>query len=218
MELSNFSFFSPSPNFREMNILRMVSQDSNISQGALAKATGIVPSMVNRYIYNLEKEGLLLKQGDNRRTMSYNLTQEGRLRLQYLTIAYLNEVSSLYTQSHDIFLEVLTEIKKNRIKKLYLYGAGIIGGIVAEILRFEEFEILGFLDDSKSKQDDVFYGFKIYSPNSVKDSLYDGVVIASFRHSEKMHKNASEIGLKNVFCFEISELGTVKLKKMGGKE
>lgn len=215
MELSNFSFFSPSPNFREMNILRMVSQDPDISQGALAKATGIVPSMVNRYIYELEKEGLLIKEGDNRRTMSYNLTQEGRLRLQYLTIAYLNEISSLYTQSHDIFLEVLTEIKKNRIKKLYLYGAGIIGGIVAEILRFEEFEILGFLDDSKSKQDNVFHGFKICSPNSVNDSLYDGVVIASFRHSEKMYKNASEIGLKNVFCFEISELGTVKLKKMG---
>ncbi len=215
MEISNFSFFSPSPMFREMNILRIISQEPTISQGALAKATGIVPSMVNRYIYDLEEGELLIKEGDNRRNMRYALTQKGRFRLQFLTIAYLNEISNLYTQSHDIFIEALNELKKNQIMKLYLYGAGIIGGIVAEILRFEEFEILGFLDDSKSKQDDVFYGFKIISPDSVKDPFYDGVVIASFRHSEKMYQNANKIGLKNTFCFEISELGTVKLKKMG---
>jgi FlaA1/EpsC-like NDP-sugar epimerase len=147
--------------------------------------------------------------------MSYTLTQKGRFRLQFLTIAYLKEVSSLYTQSHNIFLEVLTELKRNHIKHLYLYGAGIIGGIVAEILRFEDYEILGFIDDSQSKQNEVFHGFGIVSPEATKALAYDGIVIASFRHSEKMYTNAVEMGLKNIFCFEISELGTVKLKKMG---
>ncbi|HOO34414.1 MAG TPA: winged helix-turn-helix transcriptional regulator [Thermotogota bacterium] len=218
MELSNFSFFSPSPMLREMNILRIISQEPTISQGALAKATGIVASMVNRYIYDLEKDDLLIKEGENKRNMSYKLTLKGQFRLQFLTITYLNEVSSLYTQSHDIFLEVLTELKRNQITNLYLYGAGIIGGIVAEVLRFEDYEILGFIDDSTSKQNGNFHGFNIVSPKTVNDLSYDGIVIASFRHSEKMYKNASEIGLNNIFCFEISELGTVKLKKMGGNE
>jgi FlaA1/EpsC-like NDP-sugar epimerase len=173
--------------------------------------------MVNRYIYQLEKDGFLLKEGENRRNMSYNLTQKGMFRLQFLTIAYLNEVSNLYSQSHDVFLEVLTEIKKNRIKKLYLYGAGIIGGIVAEVLRFEEFEILGFIDDSISKQNEQFHGFSIVSPKSINDEVgYDGIVIASFRHSENMYKQAIKCGLNNIFCFEITDLGNVRLVKMGG--
>lgn len=218
MELNNFSFFSPSPNFREMIILRMISQQPEISQGTLAKTTGIVPSMVNRYIYQLEQDDMLQKEGENRRNMQYNLTKKGRFRLQFLTIAYLNEVSNLYTQSHDIFLEVLTEIRKNNINKLYLYGAGIVGGIVAEILRFEEFEILGFIDDSVSKQEEQFHGFPIHSPEHIKETKYDGIVIASFRHSVNMHKKALEIGLKNIFCFEIEEQGEVRLKKMGGEK
>jgi len=216
MELSSFSFFSPSPNFREMNILRMISQEPDISQGSLAKSTGIVPSMVNRYIYQFEEDGLLLKEGKNRRNMRYNLTKKGRFRLQFLTIAYLNEVSSLYTQSHDIFLEVLTEIRKNNIERLFLYGAGIVGGIVAEVLQFEEFELLGFVDDSVSKQNEQFHGFSIVSPESIRKVEYDGIVIASFRHSEKMFNKAIKSGLKNIFCFEITEQGTVRLKKMGG--
>jgi len=216
MELNNFSFFSPSPNFREMIILRMISQAPEISQGALAKTTGIVPSMVNRYIYQLEQDDMLQKEGENRRNMQYNLTKKGRFRLQFLTIAYLNEVSNLYTQSHDIFLEVLTEIRKNNINKLYLYGAGIVGGIVAEVLRFEDFEILGFIDDAVSKQTEAFHGFPIHAPETIKEKPYDGIVIASFRHSDNMHTKALEIGLKNIFCFEIEEQGEVRLKKMGG--
>ena len=218
MELNNFSFFSPSPNFREMIILRMISQEPEISQGALAKTTGIVPSMVNRYIYQLEQDDMLQKEGENRRNMQYNLTKKGRFRLQFLTIAYLNEVSNLYTQSHDIFLEVLTEIRKNNINKLYLYGAGIVGGIVAEVLRFEDFEILGFIDDSVSKQEEQFHGLSIHSPEHIKETKYDGIVIASFRHSDNMHKKALEIGLKNIFCFEIEEQGEVRIKKMGGEK
>ncbi len=218
MELSNFSFFSPSPDFREMIILRMISQEPEISQGVLAKATGIVPSMVNRYIYQLEQDDMLEKKGENRRNMQYNLTKKGRFRLQFLTIAYLNEVSGLYSQSHDIFLEVLTEIRKNNINKLYLYGAGIVGGIVAEVLRFEDFDILGFIDDSIAKQTEIFHGFSISSPESITKQSYDGIVIASFRHSDNMHKKALEIGLKNIFCFEIEEQGEVRLKKMGGEK
>ncbi|MEA1883768.1 MAG: winged helix-turn-helix transcriptional regulator [Thermotogota bacterium] len=199
-----------------MNLLRMISQEPDISQGSLSKSTGNVPSMVNRYIYQLEQDGLLLKEGENHRNMRYYLTKKGKFRLQFLTIAYLNEVSSLYSQAHDIFFEVLTEIRKNNIERLFLYGAGIVGGIIAEVLQFEDFDILGFVDDSSSKQNDQFHGFSVVSPESVRELEYDGIVIASFRHSGKMFKKAIEIGLKNIFCFEITDLGSVKLVGMGG--
>ena len=216
MDLSSFSFFNPAPDFREMSILRLISQKTDISQGALARSSGIVPSMVNNYISQLEKDGFLVKEGENRRNMSYQLTDEGKFRLQFLTISYLNEVSKLYTKSHDIFLEVLTEIEKHHIKRLYLYGAGIIGGVIAEILRFEEYEILGYIDDSSKKIGECFNDFHVFSVSEIKDDVYDGVIIASFKHSAQMFERAVDLGLKNIFCFKITEQGTVRLEKMGG--
>lgn len=217
MDLSTFSFFNPAPDFREMSILRLISQQPAISQSELAKRTGIVPSMVNKYIYQMEDEGYLVKVGENRRKMTYQLTGEGKFRLQFLTISYLHEVSQLYTQSHDIFLEVLREIEHNQIKRLYLYGAGIIGGVIAEILRFEDYEILGYVDDAVDKTAKTFYDYPVYQPGQVKREQYDGVIIASFKHAEQMYLQAVDFGMKNIFCFEITEQGTVRLKKMGGE-
>src|SRR6056297_49386 len=207
MDLSSFSFFNPAPDFREMSILRLISQQPSISQGELAKCTRIVPSMVNKYIYQMEEEGYLVKVGENRRTMTYQLTDEGKFRLQFLTISYLHEVSRLYTQSHAIFQEVLTEIEKNKIKKLYLYGAGIIGGVIAEILQFEDFQILGYVDYAVDKTNSNFYGYPVLSPSDISKENYDGVIIASFKHAEQIYQQAVESGMKNIFCFEITEQG-----------
>ena len=212
MTLMDFSFFNPSPNFREMSLLRALSQNPDISQGILAKSAGIVPSMVNRYISEFEKEGVITKEGENRRTMSYALTEEGKFRLQFLTISFLNEVANLYSQSHEMFVEVLTSLKEKGINRLYLYGAGIIGGIVAEVLRLEEYEILGFVDDSALKCGEKFHDLGIYSPESIKGADYDGIIVSSFKHSGKMVENAQKHGLKKLFVFKIDEQGQVTLK------
>ncbi|KUK89251.1 MAG: Uncharacterized protein XE05_2042, partial [Thermotogales bacterium 46_20] len=42
-------------------------------------------------------------------------------------------------------------------KGFYLYGAGIVGGILADVLLTEGLEVIGFLDDSPAKQGDSFH-------------------------------------------------------------
>ena len=111
MDLSEYSFFNPSPNFREMSILKALTESSSVSQERLARIAGIVPSMVNKYIRDFEDSELIQKEGENRRNMKYVLTEAGKFRLQYLTILYLKEAAKLYTESRDIFGEVLDTIK-----------------------------------------------------------------------------------------------------------
>ena len=214
MDLSEFSFFNPSPNFREMSILKALTESSSVSQERLARIAGIVPSMVNKYIKDFEDSGLISKEGDNRRNMRYELTEAGKFRLQYLTILYLKEAAKLYTESREIFGEVLDTIKESEHESFYLYGAGIIGGILADVLRTEGVKIIGFIDDSQAKQNGTFHDLHVSSPEEAKSDEETAVIVASFRHANNIVKNAKENGMKNVMVFTISKLGKVELEEL----
>jgi predicted transcriptional regulator len=213
LELDEYNFFNPSPNFREMMILKLISKNENISQDKLAKNVGIVPSMVNRYLKDFEEKEYLIKDGENRRNMKYELTDEGKKRLQFLTVSFVNEVSKMYSDTKNSFLNVINVLEKNSINKILLYGAGVIGGIVLKVLNSENMEVIGFIDDSLSKHGDKIHGIDIYSPNEIKEEKYDAVIIASFRHSEEILKNAKENKIKKLYIFKIDENGDVSLKK-----
>lgn len=213
LELDEYNFFNPSPNFREMMILKLISKNENISQDKLSKNVGIVPSMVNRYLKDFEEKKYLIKDGENRRNMKYELTDEGKKRLQFLTVSFVNEVSKMYSDTKNSFLNVINVLEKNNINKILLYGAGVIGGIVLKVLNSENMEVIGFIDDSLSKHGDKIHGIDIYSPDEIKEEKYDAVIIASFRHSEEILKNAKENKIKKLYIFKIDENGDVSLKK-----
>jgi len=214
MDLSEYSFFNPSPNFREMSILKALTESSSVSQERLARIAGIVPSMVNKYIRDFEDSELIQKEGENRRNMKYVLTEAGKFRLQYLTILYLKEAAKLYTESRDIFGEVLDTIKGSDHESFYLYGAGIIGGILADVLRTEGIKIIGFIDDSAAKQNGTFHDLHVFSPEKVEGRDDTAVIVASFRHANHIVKNAKDRGLDNVMVFTISKLGKVELEQV----
>lgn len=217
LNLDEYDFFNPSPNFREMMILKLISKNTNISQDKLAKNVGIVPSMVNRYLKDFEEKNYLLKQGENKRSMSYELTEEGTKRLQFLIVSFVNEVSKMYSDTKTSFLNVIDLLEKNNIKRILLYGAGVIGGIVLKVLNSENLEVIGFIDDSVSKHGDKIHGIDIYAPDEVKEEKYDAVIIASFRHSKEILKNAKANKIKKIYIFKIDENGNVSMKKEESK-
>ncbi len=214
MDFFEYSFFNPSPNFREMSILKALTESSSVSQERLARIAGIVPSMVNKYIKDFEDSGLISKEGDNRRNMKYVLTEAGKFRLQYLTILYLKEAAKLYTESREIFGQVLDTLKESEHQSFYLYGAGIIGGILADVLRTEGMKIIGFIDDSIAKQSGTFHDLHVFSPEEVTCKEETAVIVASFRHADNIVKNARESGMKNVMVFTISRTGKVELENL----
>jgi predicted transcriptional regulator len=214
MDISEFSFLNPSPDFREMNILKGITENHEVSQQKLSRISGVVPSMINRYISDLEEKGYIKKEGENRRRMKYILTEDGIFRLQFLTISYLREVAKLYVQSRETFGKVLDMLSSEGYNGILLYGAGIIGGILADVLKTEGMDPVAFVDDSPVKQGEQFHDLKVYSPEEVSKLKYDVVIIASFRHASKIARKAKEVNLKNVMVFEISDSGEVSIKKI----
>ncbi|KLO23102.1 MarR family transcriptional regulator [Marinitoga sp. 1197] len=208
-----YMFFNPSPNFRELMLLQLISQNEHISQEMLSKSVGIAPSMVNRYLKDFEDKDYILKIGENRRNMNYKMTEEGKKRLQFLTVSFINEVSKIYSETKNSFKKVLDKIENMGYKNILLYGAGVVGGIVLKVLTGENINVIGFIDDSISKQGDKLHGISIYSPEEVKDLKYDMIIIASFRHSERIFENAKKHKIKNIYIFNIDETGNVSLEK-----
>ena len=211
MDIHSYSFLNPSPNLRELTVLRMLMENPALSQETLARNTGVVPSMVNRYLKDFEEEGLLIKEGENRRSMRYVLSEDGKYRLQYLTIAFLSEVAKLYSESRGIFTDVFDYLEQAHYRRLLLYGAGIIGGILIDALRTEGFEMVGFIDDSSLKQHETFRGLRVFAPEEAAGLVYDGVIVASFRHTKKISAKARAFQLKSLLIFKIADDGKVSL-------
>ncbi|NUU96058.1 MarR family transcriptional regulator [Marinitoga sp. 1135] len=212
-DFEDYTFFNPSPNFRELMILQIISQNEKVSQEMIARSVGIVPSMVNRYLKDFEDKKYIIKTGGNRRNMNYEITHDGEKRLQFLTVSFINEVSKIYSETKKSFNKVLNKIEDMGYKNILLYGAGVVGGIVLKVLTGENINVIGFIDDSISKQGDKIHGINIYSPEEVKNMDYDMIIIASFRHSEDILKNARENELSNIYIFNIDETGNVSLEK-----
>ncbi len=214
MDFFEYSFFNPSPNFREMNLLKTLSETASISQERLARLAGIVPSMVNKYLKGFEEDGLISKVGENRRNMKYVLTDTGTFRLQFLNLLYLKEAARLYAQSRRVFGNVLDSLSDFGYEGLYLYGAGIVGGILAGVLRVEGIEPMGFIDDAPSRQDERFHDCPVFAPDQVVFQENQGVIAASFRHAKRIVENARKKGMPNIMVFAISQMGQVTLKNM----
>jgi len=54
----------------------------------------------------------------------------------------------------------------------------------------------------------------VYSAEEAKELQYDVVIVASFRHSNDIAKNAKNAGMKNIMVFTISEMGDVELENV----
>ena len=214
IDFEKYRYLKPSPDYREMIILREIRKKSSITQKELAMICGIRASMINEYINSLESRGLLIKSGKTRRKMKYFLTEDGERILQVHILSFLNEASELLTESKELFQPALNYLKSNSLDHLILYGAGEVGRVVGKVLLNEGFKIVAFVDDDMKKIGRELLGIKIMGWNSLKDLNFDCCIIASYRNFDQMRRNAWKIlGKDKVMYFSVSEDGKVSILK-----
>lgn len=211
--MDDYLFFEPSVLFREYVLLRAILSNGSFSQQKLSKIAHIAPSMVNRYLSLFEQKGYIKKTGPNRKKMSYVITEDGIYRLQYLSICYLRETAKLYSNSRQVFTEVLDQLSKFGLKKIVLYGAGIVGQTLLDALIGENIDIVAFVDDDSSKHGTTVNGVNVIDPDMVQKISYDAVLVASFRHADEIAQKAKSLKMQNIFVFKIQTDGRVFLER-----
>lgn len=211
--MDEYLFFEPSVLFREYILLKTILSSGSVSQQQLSKIAQIAPSMVNRYLSFFEQKGYIKKTGPNRKKMSYLITQDGIFRLQYLSVCYLRQTAKLYSSSRQVFTEVLDQLSNSGFKKIILYGAGIVGQTLLDILIGESIDVLCFVDDDVSKQGTTVSGINVIGPEMIGRTSYDAVLVASFRHADQIAQRAKLLKMKNIFVLRIQTDGRVFLQR-----
>ncbi|MGB9614466.1 MAG: winged helix-turn-helix domain-containing protein [Fervidobacterium sp.] len=193
--MENFEFFEYSPLYRQMMILQALSQ-GNVTHSELALKAGIVPSLVNKYLKTFLTEGTVEKVGGK-----YKLSDKGIVKLNYLRLAYLSEISQLYKdielKFQDIFLKLIGK------RDVAIYGAGVVGKMLLRLMsNKEKFNIVAFIDEDDSKVGTKIEGVPVISFDTHIQS--DAIIIASFKNAEQMSKKALNKGYRNIYSVEFS--------------
>lgn len=110
-------------------------------------------------------------------------------------------------EQEEIFLNCISRLKKIidnwNGEKVLLYGAGEHSNAVLKKVSWNTSIFLGFLDRSKKKQQERFFGFHVYAPEKIKETGATKIIISSFSYQEEIYRNLQKIGLEGVEFIKI---------------
>lgn len=81
-------------------------------------------------------------------------------------------------------------------KKILVFGTGLAGQRAFDYFKsLSEYELLGWLDNNKNKQGQLFLDLPVYAPNQLAELNFDQIMIASSFHTEIKTQLTEELGI-----------------------
>jgi DNA-binding MarR family transcriptional regulator len=198
MNRDKLIFFKSSPLLKRLLILMAIEENPHISQNNLAEDVGLTSSMVNNYIRELSKKGMISIKGKTNRTMSYNLTPKGLKEKMSLLIAYTIETTELYQDAKQEFAGKLKEVYDEGIHNVVLFGAGETAEILYNASKSLDIEIIGIVDNDPEKQGKLFGNLVVQPPGFIERIKPDGVIIASIGRQDEIYEQISPLIVKGI--------------------
>ena len=182
-------FFKPTIQYRKFLILDSIDKNRDITQRELGKEVGVAVSMINSYLNDYEKEGLIKKSYQSTKTVYYYLTKKGIEKKKVLNIGYLNSSLDVYNKAKKNIIDFLDQIVKKGFKEIILYGAGEVAEILLQTITFNNeipLNVICVIDDNINKQGKKIVSSEIISLEIVKDIKHDGILISSYTNNKKI--------------------------------
>lgn len=183
----NSEFLTPGKKYRRLSILLSIHDNSRISQHKMAEVTHLSSSMVNNYIRELQKEGLISVSGETNRTQRYHLTSLGKKELISSLLSYSSEIIQMYTGAKQTVAERLHGMHKEGIRTVILFGAAETAEVVLAAMKQIPLIAKGVVDSDPEKQGEKFHGLTVESPEKLSQMSADAVLITSFGRQEEIH-------------------------------
>lgn len=173
-------------------ILDMIEKNLNITQREISKNIGIAVSMINGYISEYEKKGLIIRKRYSSKTVEYLITKKGSERRKVLNISYLSNSFKIYKSAKENIEIFINQINEKGFKKILLYGAGEVSEILLQSIITDKeipIEVVGIIDDDHLKQGQKLLTTPILSLDSIGDINHDGILIASYANKNQIMIN-----------------------------
>jgi FlaA1/EpsC-like NDP-sugar epimerase len=190
------SFFKPTLLYKEFMILDLIEKDAHMTQRMIAEAIGVAVSMVNFYLDDYEKKGLIKRVKHSTKIVEYFVCKKGLERKKLLNIWYLKSSHDIYSQAKDNVVEFLNQIIDKGFKKILLYGAGEVAEIMLQVIHNDKdipLEVIAVIDDDINKQNHMIIQTPILKIDKINKIVHDGILISSYKHHDSIKKNLTDI-------------------------
>ena len=188
--MNDNSFFKPTLLYKEFMILDLIEKDAHVTQREISKTIGVAVSMVNQYIDNFEKKGLIKRKKHSTKTVEYFISKKGLERRKLLNIWYLKSSHEVYLSAKDNIIKFLNQIIHKGFKKILLYGAGEVAEIMLQVMNDDNnipLEVLAVIDDDVSKQNDNIVNKPVIGSDQIKLFKHDGILVSSYKHHDAIN-------------------------------
>jgi DNA-binding MarR family transcriptional regulator len=187
MLTKKFSFIEPTRPYREFQILTEIARRSDVSQRELAERAMLGTTMVNRYITEMQQEGLVEVEGETNRTFRYRLTAAGRYRREELFFQVSKEVVQFYGLVKQEFHRRLRGHAREGVRRVVLFGAAETAELVYAAAEGTGLEIVGIVDSDGAKHGRRIGTIRVTAPDGIAALAPDAVLITSFGHADEIH-------------------------------
>lgn len=195
--IDKLNFLEPSPGLRKYMILNSIASDHNITQSKLSKEVHIVPAMINKYIYDFRRKGIIRIEGTHHRNTKYYLTKRGEdLRKKFL-YDFIEEILILYKEIKEEIKIKLQKLGLIHSDKILLFGAGEIAELMVQSNEDINLNIVGIIDSDEMKIGNNINGFKILEPEKINDIGFDIVLITSISKRHEIYKKIKYLEKKD---------------------
>ena len=193
------SVFKPTPLYKELQILNLLTNNPKVTQRDIAQNIGISLAMVNSYLEQYEKEGVLKISRDSTRAGLYKLTKRGHERRKILNMEFLEASLDVYNQAKVECINFIVKIKDDGFRKLLFYGAGEVCELLLYVLnniREVDLEILGVIDDDEEKIGSNITGVSVIRAGDITNYDYDGILVSSYTHNDTIKSKLLALGIE----------------------
>ncbi|BCR36102.1 winged helix-turn-helix transcriptional regulator [Mariniplasma anaerobium] len=180
-------FFKPTILYRKFLILDSIDKNKDITQRELSKEVGVAVSMINSYLNEYEKEGLIKKNYQSTKTVYYYLTKKGIEKKKVLNIGYLNSSLGVYNKAKKNIIDFLNQIIIKGYKNILLYGAGEVAEILLQTIALSHdfpLNVICVIDDDVDKHEKTIVSKKIIPVEAIEGIEHDGILISSYTNNK----------------------------------
>lgn len=185
MEMKEFSsLYLQSPRLNQLNILREVAANANITQAELAGRCSLSVAMVNNYMQELCRTGLMEYHRRTVKSVTYHLTPSGTKHLETLQLELIDEMVDMFVAAKAQVRARILSQSPAELQRVVLFGCGHLAQLAFHALELTGARILGICDDNIETIGSDFCGREVLNSSQIRFLAPDAVVIADTQRTD----------------------------------
>ena len=179
------ALYLPAPRLNQLNILKEIGSDSDITQAELARRCSLSVAMVNNYMKELCAKGFLEYHRKSSKSISYHLTVTGKQSADIMQQSLLEEHTRLFKDAMAQIRDAILRFCSRDIERIALYGCGDLAELALLALESAKLKVIGVFDDHPARIGSEWCGLLILDASQLRFMEPDAVVIAKCERTEE---------------------------------